>query len=51
MGCEEGCVEVYILWPGVVSLGCEEGTVLQDVFRSVPFGQVWFLWAVRRGVC
>ena len=36
------------LWPGVISVDYEEGTVLQDVCWG-SFGQVLFLWAVRRG--
>ena len=50
------CAGVWSLWPGVVSVGCEEGKVLQDVSlglvflaKSGLFGQVWFVWAVKRG--
>ena len=41
------CAEICSLWPGLLSLGCEEWTVLQDVCWG-RFGQVWFLLAVKR---
>ena len=45
--------EVCPFWSGLVSLDCEEGTVLQDVYwgvvlRSALSGHVWCLWTVKR---
>ena len=48
------CFQICLLWAVLVSLDCEQGTVLQHVCRSLVFrsalaAQVCFLMAAKRG--